>query len=81
MRSVFDEYVMDVEDDGDTQCIESNVFFLSEEFMISELFVAALLQHCWWVSASSSICRRATTFYALPLPLPRQVPKAVQKGV
>ena len=62
--------MIDFEDDGDKQCIEINVLF-SEELMLFQQFCCSGVGRYQPVQAH--VCIRATTFYALPVPLPRQV--------
>ena len=64
------EHLIDFEDDGDKQCIEINAL-LSEELMLFQHFCCSGVGRYQPVQAH--LCIRATTFYALPVPLPRQV--------
>ena len=70
MRSFVDANLIDFEDDGDKQCIEINALF-SEELMLFQQFCFSVVGEYEQVQAH--LCIRATTFYALPVPLPRQV--------
>ena len=78
LRSFFDAHLIYFEDDGDKQCTEINSF-LSEELMLSQQFCCSGVGRYQPIQAQ--ICNRATTFYALPVPLPRQVSFEVQMGV
>ena len=57
-------------DDGDKQCIRINALF-SKELMLFQQFCCSVVGEYEQVQAH--LCIRATTFYALPVPLPRQV--------
>ena len=76
MRSFFDITLIDFGDDWDKQCTEINALF-PELFMLFQQFCFSVVGEYEQVQAH--LCIRATTFYALPVPLPRQVPKALQK--
>ena len=65
-------------DDGDKQCIRINALF-SKELMLFQQFCCSVVGRYQPVQAH--LCIRATTFYALPVPLPRQVFMLVQMGV
>ena len=62
--------LLELEDDGDKQCIEINAL-LSEELMLFQQFCCSVVGE--YEQVQPQICNRATTFYALPVPLPRQV--------
>ena len=78
MRSLFDANLIDFEDGEDKQCIEIDALF-SEELMLFQQFCCSGVGRYQPVQAHLFI--RATTFYALPVPLPRQVFIVVQMGV
>ena len=69
MRSCFDANLIDFEDGGDKQCIEIDALF-SEELMLFQQFCCSVAGRYEQVQAH--LCITATTFYALPVPLPRQ---------
>ena len=73
-----DADVIDFEKDEDKQCIEINALF-SGELMLFQQFCCSSVGRYQQVQAH--LCIRATTFYALPVPLPRQVSKIFQVGV
>ena len=66
----FDAHLIDVSDDGDKQCIKSNALF-SEELMLFQQSCCSSVGR--YQQLQAHLCIRATTFYALPVPLPRQV--------
>ena len=68
-RIKFDAILIDFEDDGDKQCIEINAL-LSGELMLFQQFCCSGVGR---YQLQAHLCIRATTFYALPAPLPRQV--------
>ena len=70
LRSFFDANLMEFEDDWDKQCTEINVLF-PKYFMLFQQFCFRVVGEYGWREAH--LCMRATTFYALPVPLPRQV--------
>ena len=65
-------------DDGDKQCIRINALF-SKELMLFQQFCYSVVGGYEQVQAH--LWSRASTFYALPVPLPRQVYLLVQMGV
>ena len=69
LRYCFDSNLIDFEDDGDKQCIEINALF-SEELMLFQQFCCSGVGR--YQQVQTHLCIRATTFYALPVPLPRQ---------
>ena len=78
MGSFVDADLIDFEDDGDKQCIEINAL-CSEELMLFQQFCCNGVAR--YQRIQEHLCIRATTFYALPVPLPRQVYFLVQMGV
>ena len=74
MRSFFDANLIDFSDDGDKQCIKINALFseeFSEELMLFQQFCCSVVARYQQVQAH--LCSTAINFYALPVPLPRQV--------
>ena len=75
---MFDADLIDFEDDGDKQCIEINALF-PEELMLFQQFCCSVVGE--YEPVQALLRNRATTFYAPPVPLPRQVSFEVQMGV
>ena len=78
LRYFFDANLMGFEDDWDKQCTEINVLF-PQYFMLFQQFCFSVVGEYGWREAH--LCIGATTFYALPVPLPRQVSKRLKKRV
>ena len=70
IRSFFEIILTDSGDDWDKQCTEINALF-PELFMLFQQFCFGVVGEYREVRAL--VCIGATTFYALPVPLPRQI--------